>query len=119
MKIHRQRYQTGSVRKLPRDHGLAWEFRSYYTDTEGKRKLKVQTFDASIYRMERDVRKSVEGQLASLNANTLAGRAGVTFGQIIDRYLEEELPCPRHSTQTTNKSLLEMHIDPSGETSDS
>ncbi len=76
MKIHRQRYQTGSVRKVPRAHGFAWEFRYYYTDTEGKRKLKVQTFDATIYRTERDVRKSVEAQLASLNANTLAGRPG-------------------------------------------
>jgi len=96
MRIHRQRYQTGSVRKVPRAHGFAWEFRYYYTDPDGQRKLKVQTFDAAIYKSERDVRKSVEAQLASLNANTLAGRAGVTFGQVIDRYLIEELPRLKH-----------------------
>ncbi|MGA2169731.1 MAG: hypothetical protein ABSG62_16120 [Terracidiphilus sp.] len=87
MKIHRQRYQTGTVREVPRAHGFAREFRYHYTDTNGQRKLKVQTFDAAIYKTERDVRNWIEAQLASLNANTLAGRAGVTFGQIIDRYL--------------------------------
>ena len=112
MRIHRQRYQTGSVRKVPRAHGFAWEFRYYYTDPDGQRKLKVQTFDAAIYKSERDVRKSVEAQLASLNANTLAGRAGVTFGQVIDRYLIEELPRLKHSTQMTNRSLIELHVRP-------
>ena len=75
------------MRKVPRAHRFAWEFRSYYTDTNGQRKLKVQTFDAAIYKTERDVCNWVEAQLASLNANTLAGRAVVAFGQIIDRYL--------------------------------
>jgi integrase len=72
----------------------------------------VQTFDSAIYKSEWAVRKAVEGQLASLNANTLAGRAGITFGQVIDRYFEEELPRLKHSTQLTNKSLIELYIRP-------
>jgi integrase len=112
MRLHRQRCQTGSVRKVPRAHGFAWEFHHYYTDPDGLRKLKVQTFDSTIYKSEREVRKSVEAQLASLNANTLAGRAGVTFSQVIDRYLTEGLPRLKHSTQMANRSLIELHVRP-------
>lgn len=112
MKISRQRYQVGSVRKVPRSHGFAWEFRYYSTDVDGIRRAKVQTFDSETYPSERDVRLAVQGQLAALNADTLGGRVNVTFGMLIDRYLKEELPNLLHSTQTTNKSLLEVHIRP-------
>lgn len=112
MKIHRQRYKTGSVRKVPRAHGFAWEFRSYYTNTNGKRKLKVQAFNAAIYKTERDVRASVDAQLASLDANSLTGRACATFGQVINRYLRKELARLRHSTRITDTSLLELHVRP-------
>jgi hypothetical protein len=44
MKVSRERYQHGSVRKVPRSQGFAWEFRFYQT-IDGARKLKVQTFD--------------------------------------------------------------------------
>ena len=110
MRIHRQRYHTGSVRKVPRAHGFAWEFRYYYTDPAGQRKLKVQTFDAATYKTERDVRKAVETQMASLNANTLPGRAGLRFAEVIDRYLLEGLPHLKHSTQMTNTSLIELYV---------
>jgi len=112
VEFKRQRYQAGSVRKVPRAHGFAWEFRYYFTDSEGKRREKVQTFDSALYKTERDVRKTVEGQLAALNANTLAGRAEVTLGQVIDRYLLEVFPQLRHSTQDTDRSMLETHIRP-------
>ena len=97
MEFKRQRYQAGSVRKVPRAHGFAWEFRYYFTDSEGKRREKVQTFDSALHRTERDVRKAVQGQLAALNANTLAGRADDTVGKVIDRYLLEVFPQLRHS----------------------
>jgi hypothetical protein len=41
MRIHCQRYQAGSTPKMPCAHGFAWEFRSHYTDTDGRRKLEV------------------------------------------------------------------------------
>lgn len=112
MVFNRERYQHGSVRKVPRSHGFAWEFRYYSADADGKRKLKVQTFDAAKYPTERDVRKAVEPQLAALNAGTLAGKIGATLGTIIERYVAEEFPSLRHSTQTTNRSLLDLHIKP-------
>ena len=112
MKFHRARYQHGSVRKVPRSQGFAWEFRYYITGPDGKRKLKVQTFDPVKFPTERDVRKAVESQLAALNSGTLGGRIDATVGTIIDRYLQDELPTLRHSTQTTNKSMIELHIRP-------
>jgi hypothetical protein len=56
--------------------------------------------------------KAVEGQLTSLNENTLAGKVAYTFGQLIDKYLKEELPALAWSTQGTNRSLLELYIRP-------
>jgi AraC-like DNA-binding protein len=38
MKIRRERYQHGSIRKLKRTNGFAWEFR-YRVSEDGKRKL--------------------------------------------------------------------------------
>ena len=113
MKVSRERYQHGSVRKVPRANGLhAFEFRFYINGEDGERKLKVQTFDPIKYPTERDVRRAVEGQLSALNAGTLGGKIAATLGTIMDRYVAEELPGLRHSTQTTNRSLLDAHIRP-------
>jgi integrase len=102
----------GNISKVQRSYGFAWVFRFYATDEKGKRRRVVQTFDSVKYPTERDVRLAVQGQLAALNADTLAGKVNVTFGMVLDRYLDEELPKLRHSTQTTNKSLIELHIRP-------
>src|SRR5215469_16732697 len=73
MKVGRERFQHGSVRKVPRSQGFAWEFRYYSTDPSGERKLKVQTFDSLKHPTEAAVRKAVEPLLGSLNSDTLAG----------------------------------------------
>jgi hypothetical protein len=49
MRVNRERYQHGSVRKVPRSQGFAWKFKFYITAPDGKRKLKVQTFDSAKY----------------------------------------------------------------------
>lgn len=114
MKAKRERYQHGSVRQVPRSQGFAWEFRYYSTASDGSRKLKVQTFDSTKYPTEKSVREAVQPQLTALNAGTLAGKVAATLGTIIDRYYtdESEFPALRHSTQTTNRSLIELHIRP-------
>ena len=86
--------------RFTRSHGFAWEFRYYFTAADGKRKLKVQTFDSVKYQTGRDVRMAVEGQLSALNAGTLGGKVAATLGTIIDRYMTEEFPALRHSTPT-------------------
>ena len=112
MEVSRERHQHGSVPKLPRSQGFAWGFRFYITAPGGKRKLKVQTFDSLKYPAERDVRKAVEGQLSALNAGTLGGKLAATLGTIIDRYMAEDFLTLRHSTQTTNKNLIDLHVRP-------
>jgi hypothetical protein len=64
------------------------------------------------YPKERDVRKAVEGQLFAFKAGTLGGKVAAAFGTIIDRYMTEEFLNLRHSTQTTNKSLIDLHTRP-------
>src|ERR1700739_2457222 len=115
MKVSRERYQHGSVRKVARSQGFAWEFRFYLTTPDGKRKLKVQTFDSLKYPTDRDVRKAVESQLAALNSGTLAGTLAATIGTIIERCMAEDFLTLRHSTQTTNKRLINLHIKPKWE----
>jgi len=114
MKVSRERYQHGSIRKVPRVHGFAWEFRFYQT-VDGKRKLKVQIFDSVTYPTETAACKAVVGQLGALNWGTLAGRVAATLGTVINRYMREDFTTLRHSTQTTNKSLIDLHIRPKWE----
>jgi hypothetical protein len=74
--ISRELYQHGSVRQVPRSQGFAWEFRFYITAPDGKRKLKVQTFDVARCQTERDFRRAVEGQLLAPDAGTLGSKHG-------------------------------------------
>jgi len=72
----------------------------------------VQTFDPAKYPTERDVRPAVKGQLSALNTGTLGGKVAATLSVVIDRYMAEEFPQLRRSTQTTNRSLIDLHIRP-------
>ena len=112
MKFKRQRYQNGSVRKVPRSYGLAWEFRYHYTDANGKRREKIQTFESSRFETEFDIRKAMESQMSALNDGTLKARADATFGDLISKYLKEELPKLKPSTQSTNSSMAKLHLEP-------
>ncbi len=103
MKVSRERYQHGSVRKAPRSQGFAWEFKFYFTALDGKRKLKVQTFDSVKYPTERDVRMAVEGQLSALNAGTLGGKVAATLGTIIDRYMTAANPASPHPVSSPRR----------------
>jgi hypothetical protein len=91
-KVQNRRHSAwgADVCKIPRFQGFAWEFRFYLTAPDGKRKLKVETFDSLKYPTERDVRKAVEGQLSALNAGTLGGKLAATLGTIIERYMAED-----------------------------
>jgi integrase len=112
MKFRRQRYQKGSVRKVPRSHGFAWEFRYRYTDDDGRRREKVQTFDSSAFGSEFELRKAMESQMSALNDGTLRARMDATFGDLISKYLKEELPKLKSSTQSTNTSMAKLHVQP-------
>src|ERR1700746_670774 len=103
VKITRNRYQQGSIRKVPRAKGFAWEYR-YYITLDGKRKLKVQTFSGKLYTTEADVRRAVGAMVPGLNDGTLySPSVAVTFGNLLDRYMAEEMPS-RKSTRDSYTS---------------
>jgi hypothetical protein len=56
LKVRRDKYQQGSIRRVKRANGFAWEFR-YYVEQNGKRVLRSQYFDGSLYRTEKAVRQ--------------------------------------------------------------
>jgi hypothetical protein len=82
---------------------------------DAKRREKVQTLDSSAYETEFDVRKAMESQMSALNDGTLRGRMDATFGDLISRYLKEELPKLKLSTQSTNMSMATLHVRPRSE----
>jgi integrase len=107
----RERYQHGSIRRVRRAKGFAWEFR-YYIRKRGKRLLKTQTFDGAVYKTEKALRQHLESFVLKLNENTEYARsAEVTFNVLLDRYIEEEMPV-RRSTQGSYRSIIKNHLRP-------
>jgi len=111
LKTTSERYQHGSIRRVKRAKGFAWEFR-YYIREGAKRVLKLQTFDSSIYKTEKALRQHLEGFLVKLNEKTEYARsADVTFNALLDRYVEEEMPT-RHSTKGSYTSIIRKRLRP-------
>jgi integrase len=110
------RYQHGHIRRVTRSGGgFAWKYQYRQTDFDGVRRIKSQTFNPDKYPTEASVWKALEGQLGSLNENTLAGKIEYTMGQLCNKYLMDELPTLAWSTQQTNGSLVKCHIKPKWE----
>ncbi|WP_158791407.1 hypothetical protein [Granulicella sp. L60] len=110
-KITRERYQHGSIRRVKRASGFAWEFR-YYVVEDDKRTDKTQTLDGATYKTEKAVRRKIEGQLLKLNEGTeYAHRNDVTFKTLLERYIEEEIP-ERHTTKSGYTSIINMYLRP-------
>jgi hypothetical protein len=79
----RERYQHGSIRRVKRAKGFAWEFR-YYVRKRGKRHLKTQTFDGAVYKTEKALRQHLESFVFKLNETTEYARsAEVTFNALL------------------------------------
>ncbi len=111
MKVRRDKYQQGSVRRVKRANGFAWEFR-YYVEQDGKRLPRSQYFDGKIYKTEKAVRQRVEAQLLKLNEGTEYARANdVTFNALLDRYIAEEMPA-RHATKGSYTSIIKRRLRP-------
>src|ERR1035441_1344369 len=111
MKVRRGKYQQGSVRRVKRANGFAWEFR-YYVEQDGKRVLRSQYLDGAIYKTEKAVRQKVEAQLLKLNEGTEYARANdVTFNALLDRYIAEDMPA-RHATRGSYASIINRRLRP-------
>ena len=90
-----------------------WEFRYYETSPVGKRiRQSVILGDQALYRTEADARKATQALLMRLNDEApRAEMEAPTFGALLDRYIEHELP-ERHSTQRSHLSNIRKHIRP-------
>jgi hypothetical protein len=111
VKIARNRYQQGSIRKVSRAKGFVWEYRCSVTE-QGKRKQKTQTFRGKQYATEADVRRAVGASVSRLNdATPYTPPVAVAFGALLDRYITEEMP-PRKSTSDSYTSIIKNHLRP-------
>jgi integrase len=111
MKIRRTRYQKGSIRRVCRANGFAWEVR-FSEHLNGRRIQKCLTFDPSEYPTEASVRKAIEQQVILQNSKTERVKVDAGFDSLCNLYRREHLPTLRHSTQGTNGYLLRDYIEP-------
>ena len=78
MKAKKARYQKGSIKRVRRAHGYAWEVR--FNDwKDGKRYQRTLTFDGAQYRTEKDVRKAIELNVSQINSGTVGAMADAKF----------------------------------------
>jgi integrase len=111
----RARYQYGSLETKERKKGKeVWEFRYYELDVRGQRQRRTVIFGSrEEYPTETAARKSPEVQaiLLRLNAEQPSTAGPVTFGAVIARYEQEEMP-ERYATKSAYQSYIGNHIRP-------
>lgn len=107
----RTRYQFGWLELRKRRKGPnVWLWRYRFADPDGKRdKGAVVVGDAEQYPTKALAWKAAEGLRLMVNRNNPGDR--VTFGALIDRYVQEQLP-ERYSTASKYRSWLAHHIKP-------
>ena len=112
MKFTRDRYQQGSLRRVPRSKGPdVWEFR-FSTYEDGARKQRQLTLSTKKYPSEAAVKRKVEALLLKLNAgNTATALREPTLGAVIHVYVREEMP-ERFKSQQNYRLLMDRHIQP-------
>ncbi len=111
MRAKRARYQQGSIRKVNRANGTAWEVR-FSEQQNGKRYQKSLYYDTDDYPTEALVRKAIQTQVVLANTENERAKVGAKFEAITELYRSEHLPTLRHSTQQTNGYLLKNYIEP-------
>ena len=116
MLITRTRYQYGSLQPKARTSGeMMWEFRYYEIDAKSGRQRRTTTVGSlADYPTESAVRKSPEVQALLLRINSEAASPSApppTFGDVLARFEKEEMP-ERHSTSSSYRSIIKMHIRP-------
>jgi integrase len=112
MKFTRDRFQQGSLRRVPRSKGPdVWEFR-FSTYENGARKQRQLTLSTKKYPSEAAVKRKVEALLLRLNAgNAATALQEPTLGAVIDVYTREEMP-ERLKSQQNYRLLMDRHIRP-------
>lgn len=112
MKFTRDRYQHGSLRRVPRAKGPdVWEFR-YSTYENGVRKQRQLTLSSKKYPSEAAVKRKVEGLLLKLNsAISASALQEPRLEAVIEIFTREEMP-ERVKSQQNYRLLMDRHIQP-------
>jgi integrase len=111
--FRRIRYQFGSLQLKTREKGNSiWELR-YYEPGPPRRRRAITVGTLADYPNESAVRKAgkVQALLMKINAEEATVKSDLTFGALIARYEEEEMP-ERYSTRAAYRSNLAVHIKP-------
>ena len=117
----RTRFQAGSLKRIRRERRNedVWEFRYYETDATGARRRRAVTVGSvRDYPSEAAARRSGMVQSILLRVNSeqpLAAAEPISFGALVARYEQEEMP-ERHSTRTSYQSNLDGTFARAGRT---
>lgn len=111
--MKRRRYQYGCLTR--KHHTVSedvWQFRFYETLPDGKRARRARVVGTvKQYPTRADALRAIEPFRVWLNLGHRYGRP-ITVGALATRYIEQELPFRRHSTQQSYKSALKHWISP-------
>jgi integrase len=111
LKTKRARYQQGSIKKVARAKGFAWEVR-FSSTVNGTRTRKTLIFESDSHPTEASVRKAIQTQVALANSQNERSKVAARFGALTDLYRREQLPNLRNSTRQKNAYLLRDFIEP-------
>jgi integrase len=111
LRAKRARYQQGTIRKVERANGFAWEVRFSET-VNGTRKRKTICFESDEYPTEASVRTAIQTQVVLANTQNERSKVGAKFGAVAVLYRTEHLPTLRNSTRHKNAYLLKDYIEP-------
>src|SRR5260221_2716074 len=109
----RPRYQYGCLTRMRRSRGKdPWQFRFYETTKEGQRERRARTIGTiAQYPTKADALRAIELFRRRLNLKHRFPMP-TTIRALADRYVEQELPDLRYSTQRSYLSVLNQWIGP-------
>ena len=111
--MKQRRYQYGCLTR--KHHTVSedvWQFRFYETLADGRRARRARVVGTvKQYATRADALRAIEPFRVWLNLGHRYGRP-ITVGALATRYIEQELPFRRHSTQQSYRSALKHWISP-------
>lgn len=127
MKFTRERFQNGSLRRVPRKTGPdVWEFR-FRDHSKPGLPMRQMTLSTVEYPTETAARRALQEQLLSINGvDAYIAQRSPTFGTVLDKFIADERlteikACQpgeivddglKYSTTTGYLSLIKLHLRP-------
>ncbi len=127
MKFTRERFQNGSLRRVPRKTGPdVWEFR-FRDHTKPGLPMRQMTLSTLEYPTETAARRALQEQLLGINSNdAYIAQTSPTFGTLLDKFIADERLKEikayrpgdivdeglKYSTTTGYLSVIKQHLRP-------